>query len=178
MTQTSPPAARFAPNGSLFTTVVFLDFNSMYLWSQQQVQPLTPGLRWVRRENHFEKRVLTTGNSFRALQFIYYCQALLDETNPGVQIQHQYFQGEKKIYGQKVDGYYRIDGKEIVLEFNGKCLVPDSVPYFNQCVKDVSGMDVQRHLVLCLLILNRMKKERNSKNGIKKLSIYDRRGSK
>ena len=178
MTQTSPPAARFAPNGSLFTIIVFLDFNSMYLWSQLQVQPLTPELRWVRRGSYFEKRVLTTGNSFRALQFIYYCQALLDETNPGVKIQHQYFQGEKTIYGHKVDGYYRIDGKEIVLEFNGKFLAPDSVPYYNQLVKGVSGMDVQNHLVLCLLNPNRIKRGRNSKNGIKKLSIYDRRESK
>ena len=119
MTQSSPEAARFAPNGKPFTAIVFFDFNSMYLWSQLQVQPLTPGLRWVRRGSYFEKRVLTTGNSFRALQFIYYCQAHLDKTNPGTMIQHQYFQGEKTIYGVKVDGYYQIDGKEVVLEFNG-----------------------------------------------------------
>ena len=124
MTQSSPPAARFAPNGKRFTAIVFLDFNSMYLWSQLQVQPLTPGLRWVRRGSYFEKRVLMTGNSLRALQFIYYCQALLDNTNPGLNIEHQYFHGERTIYGHKVDGYVQIDGKEIVFEFNGKYLVP------------------------------------------------------
>ena len=128
MTQSSPKAARFAPNGKRFTAIAFFDFNSMYLWSQLQVQPLTPGLRWVRRGRYFEKRVLTTGNSFQALQFIYYCQAVLDKTNPGLNIEHQYFHGERTIYGHKVDGYVQIDGKEIVFEFNGKYLVPVLIP--------------------------------------------------
>ena len=55
MTQSSPEAARFAPNGNPFTALVFLDFNSMYLWSQLQVQPLTPGLRWVKMDLDFKK---------------------------------------------------------------------------------------------------------------------------
>ena len=124
MTQSSPEAARRAPNGNPFTAIVFFDFNSMYLWSQLQVQPLTPGLRWVQNGRGFQKRIMSPNSSFGALQYLYYCQAVLDVTNPGTMIQHQYFQGEKTIYGVKVDGYYQIDGKEVVLEFNGKYLVP------------------------------------------------------
>ena len=124
MTQSSPEAARRAPNGNPFTAIVFFDFNSMYLWSQLQVQPLTPGLRWVKNGRVFQKRIMSPNSSFGALQFIYYCQALLDVTNPGLNIEHQYFHGEKIVYGHKVDGYYRVGGKEIVLEFNGKNLVP------------------------------------------------------
>ena len=120
MTQTSPEAARFAPNGNLFTAIAFFDFNSMYLWSQLQPQPLTPGLRWVRNGKTFEKRIMAPNNSFGALQYLYYCQALLAITHPGVNIEHQYFQGERTVHGHKVDGYVQIDGKEVVFEYNGK----------------------------------------------------------
>ena len=144
MTQSSPVAARFAPNGKLFTAIVFFDFNSMYLWSQLQVQPLTPGLRWVKNGTRFQKRILSPNGSFEALQYIYYCQAVLEKTNPGLNIEHQYFHGEKTVYGHKVDGYVKIDGKEIVFEYNGKYLVPVLLPNYNQCVKDatITGVNV------------------------------------
>ena len=124
MTQSSPEAARFAPNGKPFTAIAFFDFNSMYLWSQLRPMPLTPGLRWIKNGDRFQKRILTTNSSFGALQYLYYCQALLAITNPGLNIEHQYFHGEKTVYGEKVDGYIQIDGKEIVFEYNGKYLVP------------------------------------------------------
>ena len=120
MTESSPVAARFAPNGNPFTSVAFFDFNSMYLWSQQQNQPLTPGLRWVKNGEYFQKRILSPNGSFGALQYLYYCQALLAITNPGINIEHQYFHGEKTVHGYKVDGYVKIEGKEIVYEYNGK----------------------------------------------------------
>ena len=136
MTQSSPEAARFAPNGNPFTAIVFLDFNSMYLWSQLQVQPLTPGLRWVKNGPRFQKRILSPNSSFGALQYLYYCQALLAVTHPGLNIEHQYFHGERTVYGHKVDGYVNIDGKEIVFEYNGEFLVPflviKSVPSYTQ----------------------------------------------
>ena len=120
MGQASPYAARHAPNTSQFTAIAFFDFNSMYLWAQQQQMPLTPGLRWVKMSNQFQKRILSSGNSFEALQYLYYCQALLDEEGSGINIEHQYFHGERKIHGYKVDGYARHNGKEIVWEYNGE----------------------------------------------------------
>ena len=120
MTETSPEAARFAPNGDPYTIVLFEDFSSMYLWSTMQPQPLTPGLRWVKSNNTtYEKQYLSTGGSFRALQYLYYRQALLDEQGLNVNIEHQYFRGEKYVYGFKCDGYVVIDGQEIVFEFHG-----------------------------------------------------------
>ena len=118
--QSSPHSARFAPNGDPYSSVVAYDSNSLYLWSQKQNMPLTPGLRWVKNKNgKFTKNILCTGNSFKALQFIYYQQSLLDKQGTGVTIEHQYHQGEKLVYGYKCDGYAKIGGKEIVFEFNG-----------------------------------------------------------
>ena len=39
-----PSSTQFALNGDKFTKIVFLDFNAMYLWSQKQPMPTTPGL--------------------------------------------------------------------------------------------------------------------------------------
>ena len=120
MSETSPPAARFAPNGNPFTSALFVDFTAMYLWSTQQVQPLTPGLRWVKSNNKYIKQYLSTGGSFKALQYLYYQQALLNKAGYDVQIEHAYHQGEKDVYGYKCDGYVNLDGREIVFEFHGK----------------------------------------------------------
>ena len=119
MTNTSPEAARIAPNGDPYTMILFNDFTSMYLWSTNQPQPLTPGLRWVKSGSTYKKQYLSTGGSFRALQYLYYCQAQLDEQGLNVNIEHQYFRGEKYVYGYKCDGYVVIDGREIVFEFHG-----------------------------------------------------------
>ena len=120
MTETSPPAARFAPNGDRYTAALFIDANSLYLWSTEQPQPLTPGLRWIQSNKTYRKQYLSTGGSFEALQYLYYSQALLDAQGLNVNIEHQYFQGEKYVYGYKCDGYVNINGKEIVYEFHGK----------------------------------------------------------
>ena len=117
----SPHSARFAPNGDPFTAISAVDENSMYLWSQQQNMPLTPGLRWVKNKNgKFTKQILSTGNSLKALQYLYYQQSLLDKQGIDVTIEHQYHQGEKWVYGYQCDGYVKINGKEIVYEFNGE----------------------------------------------------------
>lgn len=119
MSTSSPHAARFAPNGNAFTSALCIDFTSMYLWSTQQNQPLTPGLRWVRSKRKYTKQYLSTGGSFKALQYLYYSQALLDRAGYNVNIEHAYFQGEKFVYGYKCDGYVNINGREIVFEFHG-----------------------------------------------------------
>ena len=124
MSTSSPRSARFAANGDPFTTVICLDFNSMYLWSQKKNQPLTPGLRWVKNDNGiYTKQYLSTGGSFKALQYLYYSQSLLDRAGYNITIEHQYHQGEKKVYGYKVDGYVRMGSKEIVFEFNGNFII-------------------------------------------------------
>ena len=110
----SPPASKIAPNGDLYTALLFLDFNAMYLWSQQQDMPLGPGLRWIQTERGFRKIVLQGQTSFRAVQWLQY-----EQTKLQVQIQHAFHQGEKEVYGCRVDGYAVVDGTETVWEYNG-----------------------------------------------------------
>ena len=117
MDDSGPPASRFAPNGDRFTALLFLDFNSMYLWSQEQFLPLSPGIHWTMSDGFFKKKPLGGNTSLSALQWIYYQQAELKKS--GVKIQHAYFQGEEKIEGYLVDGYAVIRGEKTVFEYNG-----------------------------------------------------------
>ena len=39
----APHNAKFAPNGDKFTKIIFLDFNALYLYAQNQEMPTTPG---------------------------------------------------------------------------------------------------------------------------------------
>ena len=86
----------------------------MYLWSQQQVMPLSPGLHWIPTERGFRKQVLQGQTSFSALQWLQY-----EQTKLKIQIQHAYHQGEKTVFGYRVDGYAVVDGVETVWEYNG-----------------------------------------------------------
>ena len=90
----SPPASKIAPNGNPYTALLFLDFNSMYLWSQQQDMPLGPGLRWIQSKRGFFKKVLQEQTSFSAVQWLQY-----EQTKYNVQIQHAFHHGEKIVYG-------------------------------------------------------------------------------
>ena len=87
-------ASKIAPNGDLYTALLFLDFNAMYLWSQMQNMPLGPGLRWIKSKRGFYKKVLQEQTSFSAVQWLQY-----EQTKYNVQIQHAYHQGEKVVYG-------------------------------------------------------------------------------
>jgi hypothetical protein len=44
------------------------------LWSQNQKLPTTPGILWERQGNNFVKNIMTTGNSFTALQWLLFAQ--------------------------------------------------------------------------------------------------------
>ena len=86
----------------------------MYLWSQQQDLPLSPGIVWTLQNGKFKKNVLVPQVSFSSMQWLYYQQ-----TKYNVTIQHAYHQGEKIVHGCKVDGFAIIDGIETVFEYNG-----------------------------------------------------------
>ena len=83
-----PPASKIAPNGDPYTSLLFLDFNSMYLWSQEQDLPLSPGLHWKLVDGRFRKEVMVGQVSFSAMQWLYYQQTKYETT-----IHHAYFQG-------------------------------------------------------------------------------------
>ena len=121
MTFSSPHNARFAPNGDPFTACKFMDANAMYCWSEDQELPLTAGLHWTKNGNRFKKDQLAH-TSLGALQWLYceeQSERCVDSHGRRHTIQQEYHQGEKKIYGYKVDGYAKIDGVHTVWEFNG-----------------------------------------------------------
>ena len=110
----SPPASKIAPNMDLYTALLFLDFNAMYLWSQEQDMPLGPGLQWIPTDKGFKKIVLQGQTSFSAVQWLQY-----EQTKYNVRIQNAFHQGERNIFGFDVDGYAVVNGVETVWEYNG-----------------------------------------------------------
>ena len=129
MDETGSIASRVAPNGLLYTALLFLDFNAMYLWSQEQDLPLGPGLLWTMVNGIFRKKSLRGPNpSLSELQWIYYEQAMLKRSGSNVIIQHAYLHGQEKIHIYQVDGYAIIDGQPTVYEYVG-CDVS-----FNMCL--------------------------------------------
>ena len=110
----SPPASKIAPNGDFYTALLFLDFNSMYLWSQMQDMPLGPGLRWKPSKRGFFKKVLQEQTSFSAVQWLQY-----EQTKYNVQIQHAYHQGEKLVYGM----YEQLSIFWTVVHFSGQLFI-------------------------------------------------------
>ena len=107
----SPPASKFAPNGDRYSALLFLDFNAMYLWSQEQDLPLSPGLRWTLTNGFYKKKPLLPNTSLSALQWLYYKQAELVNNGSDAVIKHGYHQGEEKILSYQVDGYAVINGR-------------------------------------------------------------------
>ena len=73
--QIVPHAARYAPDGSPFTSILALDFTSMYLSCQMQDMPTSPGLLWEQKpDGTFKKNVMVAQHSFKAQQWLTYCQ--------------------------------------------------------------------------------------------------------
>ena len=121
---TLPSSAQIAPNGQRFTKICFFDFNSLYLFVQQLSFPATPGILWTKhRKKFFYKKIMASGNSMQALQWLSY----VDEYDPRLQssngqrvkLQHQYYRGEHEIGGFKIDGYAEVDGEKLFYEFLG-----------------------------------------------------------
>ena len=144
----SPLNARFAPNGDPHTCVIFVDFNSMYLWSQYQLLPLTPGIHWTKKGQKFHKSHMATQISFKALQWLYMEQEserCKDKDGNRVQMDHAYFHGEKEIFNAKVDGYAFIDGKHVIWEFNG-CKWHGCLQCFPDWYDTAKQEDVERQI--------------------------------
>ena len=71
-----PHNARFAPDGNPFTSIMALDFTSMYLTCQKQEMPTSPGILWERKENGtFKKNVMCDQHSLKAQQWLSWKQA-------------------------------------------------------------------------------------------------------
>ena len=126
------PAARFI-NWQRITNIISLDFNSLYLYSQNQLLPTTPGIQWSKRSNgYFRKKSLRTDISFASLQWLYWLQETdicVDKHGQRQRIHHGYHQGEvcceclqfdyQCAHRKPVDGYCLVDGQHIFFEFLG-----------------------------------------------------------
>ena len=123
MSDDGPRNARFAPNGSPFSALLGIDYSSMYLNQQEKDLPLTAGIRWTKKGQYYKKAYLSRGNSFKALQWLYWCEAELHKQGHQVIMEHQYHQGEREIEGYRVDGYVKIGDREIIYELNGEMTV-------------------------------------------------------
>ena len=129
----APWSALYAPNGDRYTYCGFWDFNSMYLYSQLQFMPLSPGIEWIFKNKKAHKKVMTNQISFGQIQWLNAIQETalcLDKDGNKVQIEHAYYRGEVEVYGCKVDGYMIKDGTEHFFEYLGcyfhpDCCIPD-----------------------------------------------------
>ena len=70
-----PHNARYARNGDPYSCIVSLDFTSMYLFSEMQDMPTTPGLLWTKTGRDFyKKKIMTPGHSLKAQKWLEYMQ--------------------------------------------------------------------------------------------------------
>ena len=133
MDDNSHQSTREGPNGEKFSYFSFWDFNSLYLWAQNQPLPLSPGLLWEKSSNRYTKRTMIQGVSRGQIEWLMWLQTepiCVDRNGVRQQIQHAYFQGEKHVCEKPVDGFFTKDGEEFYLEYYGchyhpGCCVPD-----------------------------------------------------
>ena len=99
----------------------------MYQWCEDQVMPLSPGILWTLDGQYYKKSVMKAGTSLGAVQWLDFMQQsdiCIDSSGNRVTIQHAYYQGEKQIVDGEttwdIDGYFKRDGQEFFLEYNGK----------------------------------------------------------
>ena len=126
-----PKAARYADNGDPFTSIISLDFTSMYLTCQKQDMPTSPGIYWRRENRKFRKNIMCSGHSFKAQQWLSYMQVtdpfLENKDGSRTTIETKYFRGEVKIWSSRtrkktwpVDGYAKTDHGIKIYEFQGE----------------------------------------------------------
>ena len=114
--------------------------------------PCGPGVLWELNKDgkSFWKKSLCYGTSFEELQFMMLLQfhdpRFVGADGDIVQIEHNYFRGQRKISGYDVDGYAEVDGRKIIIEFNG-CWFHKPCPHkyckqhagYNENNKDSTG---------------------------------------
>ena len=124
----SPTNSKIAPNGEPFTTGISFDFNGMYNGCQAEVQPTTPGIKWVKSGRKFKKSIMASGTSLAAQKWLYFMQEsdlVKDADGNKIQIEHKYHRGEhqvKRLSGSRpwfVDGYFVKNNVQYFLEFHG-----------------------------------------------------------
>ena len=127
-----PKSAQVAPSGDKYSSLLFLDFNSLYLHAQLQPFPASPGIHWkLHPGKYFSKSVMTYGCSFAALQWL----TFIDENSPAlnssdgsrVRLEHAFFRGEKVEGPWTIDGYAEVDERKFYFEFLG-CHFHDGCP--------------------------------------------------
>ena len=94
--ETGPLSSRFAPNGQQYSYFSFWDFNSLYLWAQDQPMPLSPGLLWEKTKYGFSKKPMTQGVSRSQLEWLMWLQNqpfCVDAKGMRQRIHHAYFHG-------------------------------------------------------------------------------------
>jgi len=64
----------FLTSSETIINFLFIILSALYLWSQNQKLPTTPGILWERHGNSFRKNIMTTGNSYAALQWLLFAQ--------------------------------------------------------------------------------------------------------
>ena len=60
----------FLTSSETIINSLFIILSALYLWSQNQKLPTTPGILWERHGNSFRKNIMTNGNSYAALQWL------------------------------------------------------------------------------------------------------------
>ena len=94
----------------------------IFLKSKQNIIILK-GLHWIKRQNYFFKRVMASGCSLEALQWLIYIEQtdsrLTNSAGERIKIEHKYYRGEKKINDWDIDGYAEVDGTKFFYEFLG-----------------------------------------------------------
>ena len=94
----------------------------MYLWSQSQLIPLTPGILWTMKNGWFHKQIMASQMSFSQIQWIQFLETTdvcVDQSGQRHRIEHGYYRGEFEFERIKPDGYLFIDGQHKFFEFLG-----------------------------------------------------------
>ena len=97
----------------------------MYLWTQEQDMPLTPGIEWTKKNGSYQKRIMTSQMSLPQIQWILYLETTdicVDSDGNRHRIEHGYYRGEFEFEHVKPDGYLFLDGIHHFFEFLGNSI--------------------------------------------------------
>ena len=130
----SPNAAKYAPNGQAFSSIIAYDFSSLYPWALKENMPCSPGILWELDDGgySFKKKQMIAGVSIGELQYLMYLQyhdfRFKKPNQEYYHIEHSYFRGQRKIEGMNVDGFAVCGEKKYIIEYNG-CWIHKPCPH-------------------------------------------------